>query len=295
MPHAGMSSTMMGFMNSQRLYEWFSERLQRQPEADDWPLGDLATQRTQLRPCDVLLVDGESPLDRRLKLIASSRFSRALLYIGRPHDVADPALRALLADYLPCEPDTQLILDASLERGLRVRHLTHLDGLHLRVCRAQNLSENERQDALRFAISRLGAGTQHSWGALALLWLLPWRLLRRRWRRRLFNRWANDLLRVTTGTTVGEAFAFIQFPVHPLVKEARSGSRLLRIQPRVFHAADFDHSPYFDIIKVPFLLHDIPAGFTAVPWKGNAGGLTLEQERHRSLVDTAPASQPPTS
>lgn len=272
-------------MNPQRLYEWLAERLQRQPESKDWPLGDLATQRAQLRPCDVLLVDGESRLDQRLKMISASRFSRALLYIGRPHDLVDPALRALLADYLPCEPDTQLVLDASLERGLRVRDLSHLDGLHLRVCRAQNLAGEERQDALRFAISRLGSGSQHSWSALALLWLLPWRLLHRPWRRRLFNHWANDLLRVITGTTAGEAFAFIQFPVHPLVKEASSGSRLLRLQPRVFHAADFDHSPYFDVIKVPFLLQQIPAGFTAIPWKGNAGALAAEPERHLSLVD----------
>src|SRR5699024_7038996 len=128
-------------------------------------------------------------LDRRLKCLTGSRFSRTLLYIGRPHDVADPALRGLLADYLPCEPDAQLVLDACLERGLRVRHLSHLDGMHLRVCRAQNLSAQECQDALRFAISRLGTGTQHSWSTLMVLWLIPWKRLGRRVRGRLFNRW----------------------------------------------------------------------------------------------------------
>ena len=275
-------------MNSQRLYQWLCERLQRQPEKNEWPLGDLPSQRARLCPCDVLLVDGDSSLDRRLKVLTGSRFSRALLYIGRPHEVADPALRALLADYLPCGPDTQLVLDASLERGLWVRDLSNLRGLHLRVCRAQNLSTEECQDALRFAISRLGAGTQHGWSTLALLWLLPWRLLGGHWRRRLLNRWANDLLRAITGTTVGEAFAFIQFPVHPLVKETGdSASRLLRLQPRVFQAADFDHSPYFDILKAPYLLDAVPTGFGAVPWKGNAGALTPEQRRsHLSVVDS---------
>ena len=75
-------------MNSQRLYQWLCERLQRQPDHSDWPLGDLESQRAQLRPCDVLLVDGDSPLDRRLKVLTGSRFSRVLLYIGRPHEVA---------------------------------------------------------------------------------------------------------------------------------------------------------------------------------------------------------------
>ena len=274
-------------MNSQRLYQWLCERLQRQPDKGEWPLGDLESQRAQLQPCDVLLVDGDSPLDRRMKVLTGGRFSRVLLYIGRPHEVADPALRALLADYLPCGPDTQLVLDASLERGLWVRDLSNLHGLHLRVCRAQNLSPEECQDALRFAISRLGAGTQHGWSTLALLWLLPWRALTGRLRRRLLNRWANDLLRAIAGATAGEAFAFIQFPVHPLVKQADGDTaRLLRLQPRVFHAADFDHSPYFDIIKAPYLLDAIPGGFGAVPWKGNAGALTPEQRRpHLSVVD----------
>ena len=138
-----------------------------------------------------------------------------------------------------------------------------------------------------FAISRVGTGTQHTWSTLALLWLLPWRTLARHARRRLLNRWANDLLRAITGTTVGEAFAFIQFPVHPLVKEpGDAGTRLLRLQPRVFHAADFDHSPYFDVIKAPYLLDKVPTGFGALPWKGNAGALAPEQrKRHLSVVD----------
>ena len=81
--------------------------------------------------------------------------------------------------------------------------------------------------------------------------------------------------------------AFIQFPVHPLVKEPGDpGTRLLRLQPRVFHAADFDHSPYFDVIKAPYLLDKVPSGFGALPWKGNAGALAPEQrKRHLSVVD----------
>ena len=78
--------------------------------------------------------------------------------------------------------------------------------------------------SLRFAISRVGTGTQHTWSTLALLWLLPWRTLARHARRRLLNRWANDLLRAITGTAVGEAFAFIQFPVHQLWQRPSSGN-----------------------------------------------------------------------
>jgi len=271
-------------------YQWICRRLQRDEPFSGQPSADLDSLRTVLKPCDVLLVAGHSSVDRTFKVIGDSRFARAVLYIGRLHDVADPALRALLADYTPCEPDTQLVIDARLERGLIVEPLSALEGRQIRVCRAQGLSDNEAQDVLRYAISRIGAGGSQSWGPLALLTLMPWRWLPLRWRIGLFRRWAGELARALTGTVVADAFSFVQFPVLPLVKEDRSGSRLLRLQPRAITAADFDHSPYFEIIKAPFQLAEIPKGMDAVPWKGNQGALAPERQRHLSLVEPSSGS-----
>ncbi|MBD3645062.1 hypothetical protein [Alcanivorax sp.] len=272
-------------------YQWICRRLQRDEQFSGQPSADLDSLRTVLKPCDVLLVAGHSSVDRTFKVIGDSRFARAVLYIGRLHDVADPPLRALLADYTPCEPDTQLVIDARLERGLIVEPLSALEGRQIRVCRAQGLSDNEAQDVLRYAISRIGAGGSQSWGALALLTLMPWRWLPLRWRIGLFRRWAGELARALTGTVVADAFSFVQFPVLPLVKEDRSGSRLLRLQPRAITAADFDHSPYFEIIKAPFQLAEIPKGMDAVPWKGNQGALAPERQRHLSLVEPSSGNQ----
>ncbi|MBU83977.1 hypothetical protein [Alcanivorax sp.] len=270
-------------------YQWICRRLQRDEPFSGQPSADLDSLRTVLKPCDVLLVAGHSSVDRTFKVIGDSRFARAVLYIGRLHDVADPALRALLGDYTPCEPDTQLVIDARLERGLIVEPLSALEGRQIRVCRAQGLSDNEAQDVLRYAISRIGAGGSQSWVALALLTLMPWRWLPLRWRVNLFRRWAGELARALTGTVVADAFSFVQFPVLPLVKENGSGSRLLRLQPRAITAADFDHSPYFEIIKAPFQLAEVPKGMDAVPWKGNQGALA--PERHLSLVEPSSGNQ----
>ena len=68
-------------------------------------------------------------------------------------------------------------------------------------------------------------------------------------------------------------------------------SRLLRLQPRAITAADFDHSPYFEIIKAPFQLAEIPKGMDAVPWKGNQGALAPERQRHLSLVEPSSGNQ----
>lgn len=279
-------------MSRQRaLYQWLCRRLQRDEPFSGQPSADLDSLRTVLKPCDVLLVAGHSNVDRTFKVIGDSRFARAVLYIGRLHDVAEPALRALLADYTPCEPDTQLVIDARLERGLIVEPLSALDGRQTRVCRAQGLSDNETQDVLRYAISRIGAGSSQSWGAVMLLTLLPWRWLPLHWRQGLFRRWAGELARSLSGTVVADAFSFVQFPVLPLVKENGSGGRLLRLQPRAITAADFDHSPYFEIIKAPFQLSDIPRGIDAVPWKGNQGALAPEHQRHLSLVEPSSGNQ----
>ena len=278
-------------MSRQRaVYEWICRRLQRD-ESLGHPSADLESLRSVIRPCDVLLVSGHSTVDRTLKVIGDSRYARAVLYVGRLHDVADPALRALLADYTPCEPDTQLVIDARLERGLIVEPLSALEGRQMRVCRAQGLIDSEAQDVMRYAISRIGAGGGQSWGALGLLGMMPWRWLPLLWRTRIYRRWAGELIKALSGTVVADAFSFVQFPVMPLVKEDGSGARLLRLQPRAVTAADFDHSPYFEIIKAPFQLTEIPKGVDAVPWKGNQGALAPERQRHLSLVEPANGNQ----
>ncbi|MQX54245.1 hypothetical protein [Alcanivorax sediminis] len=280
-------------MSKQRaVYEWCCQQLQRDESHSGQPSADLDSLRTVIRPCDVLLVAGHSNIDRTFKVIGDSRYARAVLYVGRLHDVADPALRALLADYTPCEPDTQLVIDASLERGLIVEPLSALEGKQLRVCRAQGLSDSEAQDVLRYAISRIGAGGGRSWAALCLMALVPWRWLPLRWRTALFRRWAGELVKALSGTVISDAFSFVQFPVLPLVKEDGAGARLLRLQPRAITAADFDHSPYFDIVKAPFQLNTIPKGMDAVPWKGNQGALAPERQRHLSLVEPPANSTP---
>ena len=74
-------------------YQWICRRLQRDEPFSGQPSADLDSLRTVLKPCDVLLVAGHSNVDRTFKVIGDSRFARAVLYVGRLHDVADPAQR----------------------------------------------------------------------------------------------------------------------------------------------------------------------------------------------------------
>lgn len=262
-----------------RFYQWISDWLQQERPLPRVRLSDFEQIRQELKPCDVLLVDGSSRLDERIKGLSTSRWSRALLYLGRLHDIDDPALRAVLTEYHPCQADTQLVLEARLDRGIVLQPLTSLELGHVRICRPRGLSHHDAQEVIRFAISRLGLSRGPGWLDLLRL-LTPWGLLPRRWRLALFARTAGKLLRTLTGTAVGDAFGFIQYPVLPLVKRQEdSGTRLYRRHPRIVFAADFDHSPYFDIVKYPFVDHySERERLTLLPWKGSHGALSGEDD-----------------
>jgi hypothetical protein len=267
-----------------RLYQWLSDWLQQQRQPAGMRLSDFERVRQELHPCDVLLVDGSSRLDQRIKRLSNSRWSRALLYLGRLHDIDDPALRAILVEYQPCEADTQLVMEASLDRGLILQPLTNLEPGHMRICRPRGLSHHDAQEVIRFAVSRLGLSSGPGWMDILRLFV-PWQLIPRRWRLALFARMAGRLLRTLTGTSVGDAFAFIQYPVLPLVKHQEDGAtRLYRRHPQAFFAADFDHSPYFDVIKYAFVDQTTEhRGERLLPWKGSHGALSGEEEERPRL------------
>lgn len=257
---------------AQSLYHWLTDWLQQERRSGPIRLSDFEQVRQMLLPGDVLLIDGHSRLDSTLKSVTTSRWSRAALYLGRLHDIGDPALRATLAAYLPCSPDTQLVVHTRLDRGLVLEPLSTLEPDHLRVCRPRGLQDSERRELTRYVVSRLGIGSERAWWTLLAL-SMPWSWLPRHWRPSLFARFASGLLRLLSGTTLGEAYSFVQFPVLPLVKRVDQGpTSLYRRQPRVFFAADFDHSPYFDVIKYPFIDQVSHEKVRLQPWQGRPDG-----------------------
>lgn len=272
-------------MDLNRLYQWCCNWLQHERPGSVIRLSDFERLSRTLQPGDVLLIDGRSRLDEALKTVTSARWSRACLYLGQLHDVADPALRRQLSEYLPCSADTRLILEARLDSGIRLQTLSALEHEHLRICRPRGLQPEESAAALRHVISRLGLGAQRSWFAIVVL-LLPWGWLPRRWRCSAFAALAGSLLRQLVGTPIGEAFEFVQFPVLPLIKQLRDGKpRLFSRQPGIYFAADFDHSPYLDVIKYPFVDQLDNARIRLQPWNGPHAELASVSESTKQSGD----------
>ena len=62
------------------------------------PLCDFERFRHELKPCDVILVEGRSRVSGVIRLITASPWTHAALYIGRIHDIEDEGGEAEVCD-----------------------------------------------------------------------------------------------------------------------------------------------------------------------------------------------------
>lgn len=265
----------MGFFDrlSNPIIEW----LAHEEKPAHFPLCDFERIRYELKPCDVILVEGRTRVSQVIKLITQSSWSHAALYIGRLHDVEDANLRDTIAEHYAAEPDTQLLIESELGFGTVIRPLTVYEKDHMRICRPKGLDYKDAQQVLRYAVSRLGSDYDVRQVMDLARFLFPWTVVPRRWRSSIFNKGIGDSTRTVCSTMIAEAFGFIQFPILPLVKKsAEAGVQLFRRNPKLCTPSDFDYSPYFEIIKYPFMDFSNQASYRLLPWHGN-GVLTGDE------------------
>ena len=235
------------------------------------PLSDFERIRHEVKACDILLVEGRSRVSEVIKLITQSNWSHAVLYIGRLHDIEDPLLRERLGAYFHGNADKQLIIESELGLGTVVRALTAYEREHLRICRPRGLGYNDSQKVLAYAIGRLGTAYDVRQIFDLARFLFPWVIMPRRWRSTLFSARPGKNTHTVCSTMIAEAFGNIQFPILPLVKRVEGDRvQLYMRNPKLCTPSDFDYSPYFDIIKYPFLDFHHHADQRLVPWQGAA-------------------------
>ena len=254
------------------------------------PLSNFDRLRHEIRPCDVLLVEGRSRASEVIKLVTQSRWSHAALYLGRLHEVENPYSRRRIQQFFDCQPDVQLVVESELGHGTHVRPLAVYERDHLRLCRARELTYQDAQSVLNYAVRQLGTHYDIRQIFDLLRFLLPWALFPRRWRSTLFKTHPGLQTETVCSTMIAEAFGSIQYPILPLVKKnSTNGIQLFRRNPKICTPSDFDYSPYFDIVKYPFVdFSHAKTRYRLLPWKGNAKlapeefGYYLEESDHSS-------------
>lgn len=260
----------------------FKRWLTEERDHPDYPRSDFRKLRHEIRTGDVILVEGRSRVAEVIGTVTRSRWSHAALYIGRLHDVADPRLRQRIRDFYDGQPDVQLIAESQLGLGTVIRPLNVYQHRHLRICRPRDLAYEDAQLVLAYAIGRLG--TRYDVRQILDLWrfYLPWSLFPRRFRSTLFRWKPGGGMRTVCSTMLAEAFASVSFPLLPLVKREVNGDvRLFQRNPKLCTPSDFDYSPYFDIIKYPYMDFEGPTSpaYRLMPWEGTVS-LTHEESRH---------------
>ena len=250
--------------------------LNRQRPARQFPLSDFDRLSHELKPCDVVLVEGRTRVSDIIRWLTNSPWTHAALYIGRLYDVEDHELRATIAAHYSGDAGDRLIVESLLGHGTIVRALSVYDCEHLRICRPSRLSHVDSASVIRHAIGHVGLDYDVRQILDLARFLFPWFLLPRRWASSLFRHRAGRPEKTVCSTMIADSFGHVSFPILPLVKHTEEGEpRFFRRNPKLCTPSDFDYSPYFEIIKYPFMdfYHE---EYHLLPWKG--AGMLSEEE-----------------
>jgi len=242
-------------------------RLNREKPLLEQPPCDFERLSYEIRPCDVLLIEGRSRVGEVIKYITLSPWTHAALYIGRLHDIDDPETRDSVRAAYPAAADEQLIIEALLGEGTIVAPLSRYREDHVRICRPRGIARRDAQAVVNYCVSQLG----HEYDVRQLVdlgrFMFPYALLPRRLRSSLFTHNVGAPTRTVCSSLIARAFASVRFPVLPLMRADDSGTvRLDKRNFKLFVPADFDYSPYFDVIKYPLIDFDEVAPYQRMPW-----------------------------
>jgi hypothetical protein len=241
--------------------------LTREPGTPGSFLCDFERIRFEIRPADVLLIEGRTRVSDVIKTVTQSPWSHSALYLGRLSDIEDANVRKQVRDHYDGDDQDQLLLEALLGQGTLITPLKRYRHEHIRICRPQTLSPADAQSVIAFAVHHLGWGYDIRQLLDLARFLFPWSVLPRRWASTLFQHNAGGPTRTVCSSMLAAAFASVHYPIRPVIQRTEDGQlKLYRRNFRLFTPSDFDYSPYFDIIKYPYLGFDDVALYRNLPW-----------------------------
>ncbi|OGT19455.1 MAG: hypothetical protein A2V90_09240 [Gammaproteobacteria bacterium RBG_16_57_12] len=252
---------------TEKLTQVFSHWLAHEDEPRERFLCDFDRLSAEIRPCDILLVEGRSRISHVIKTITQSIWTHAGLYIGRLNDIEDAELRNHIRNHYDGNPDDQLVIEALLGKGTIIAplHKYRLD--NLRICRPNGLSREDAQHIIRYSAYHLGMEYDLRQLIDLARFFFPYGILPRRWRSTLFEHHAGKITRTVCSTMIASAFSSVHYPVVPFIHREPGGQlRFHKRNARLYRPSDFDFSPYFDIVKYPLLGLDDISLYRQLPW-----------------------------
>ena len=233
-----------------RLGKWLARYLERPHRIQTVASPVTAEQlRACLQPADVLLVEGNTRISTAIKYLTQSTWSHAALFVDGDED--------------------RCFVEADTVEGVCCVGLQNFAGMHTRICRPNDLTEEERRQVINYVIARVG----HQYDLRNIIdlarYLLPTPPVPSRLRRRMIALGSGDPTRAICSTLIAQAFQSIRYPILPRVEQMPVGDEGYREIYHIRHYSlftprDFDVSPYFSVIK-PTLESEF--NFRQISWR----------------------------
>jgi hypothetical protein len=230
---------------------------------------DFNRLKYEIRPGDVLLIEGRSRISRIIRYITQSPWTHAALYIGRLIDFEDEEIQDVIRENTTGIKDkTRLIIEDLLDEGTVITSLNVYRNQHIRICRPIGITPADLYLVINYAINALGQPYNVRHLLDLARFILPWTIMPRRWGSTLFRKSTGEPEGGVCSSLIAEAFSSVQFPVLPFIKPHEvEGIELFQRNPHLFTPKDFDYSPYFEIIKYPLFNPDEPLPYyRRLPW-----------------------------
>ena len=195
-----------------------------------------------LKPGDVLLVEGDTRVSVAIKYLTQSTWSHAAVYVGDVFENSDG--------------EADVLIEADIEKGVISAPISKYENLHTRICRPQNLTQEDRQKLVDFLIERIGYQYDMKNIIDLVRYLLPTPPVPVSWRRRMIALGSGDPTRAICSTLIAQAFQSICYPILPEIEidlekhSSHSEREILHIRHySLYTPRDFDISPYFEVVK----------------------------------------------
>lgn len=232
-----------------------------------------------LRPGDVILVEGKSRVSEVIKIVTLSNWTHAALYIGKPSEINNLKTRAIVKKHYDGDPYEPLVIESLLGFGTVINKLSDYKKDNLRVCRADRLKLDDQDEVVSFAAEHLGMCYDvRQLLDLARL-MFPYAILPRQWRSSLFQHNAGHPTHIVCSSMIARCFQSVSYPMLPIIKNDDKDRLIFHKRSfRLFVPSDFDYSPYFRVIKFPAWPISMTKGYRDLPWQEEESIATVESK-----------------
>ncbi len=210
---------------------------------------DIDQLRTQLRPGDVVLVEGHTRISQVIMYLTQSSWSHAAIYVG---DAllrwGGPAAAAALDTY--GHEASHLLVESDLREGVVSVPVAKYQRHNLRICRPRALAPDTLERVLAEVFRHLGVRYDRRNIFDLGRYLTPFHLLPARFRRRPLYLGSSSSREIICSALLAKAFYKAGFPIEPPMAGARGpGRALVQRHPSYIMPRDFDLSAQFEIVK----------------------------------------------